>query len=242
MSNAILFHGDDGNFVVEAMRKKAMEVLHVSSKEALFSHGDYQEVMPTSKTYLYSMESIHSVVEESSLPPFSAKKRIIALLSADRMLPVHANALLKTLEDAPESFVMYLTTTAYNDIIKTILSRVQKVHVEGLGELKDYTAQIDKMSVYLKEARFESFFKEVEALEKEMIEDNSLTEGKLRNFLEQFMRESIKSAPSHLKAAVGRDLLATIQRAINAFHGNIRIKYIMENLFLSNQPLGHSTR
>ncbi|MCH9811925.1 hypothetical protein K0U07_04075, partial [bacterium] len=220
MSNAILFHGEDATFVVKAMRKKAMEELGVPSEEALFSHGDYQEVMPTSKTYLYSMESIHSVVEESSLPPFRGKKRIIALLSADRMLPVHANALLKTLEDAPLSFVMYLTTTAYNDILNTILSRVQKVYVEGRADTKDYREKIRYIFALLDSACYDTFLKEIEALDKEIGEDTSLVETNLRNFLEQFAQESLEPVPTHLKAAEGRNILRAMERATSAFEVN----------------------
>ena len=242
MSNAVLFHGEDGRAVVSAMRKRAMEELDVSSEEALFSHGDYQEVVPTSKTFLYSMESIQSVVEESSLPPFRGKKRIISLVSADRMLPVHANALLKTLEDAPLSFVMYLTTTAYSDILKTILSRVQKVYVEGAGVQKEYGETISHLFALIQGGCFDSFFKEIEVLGKEIGEDPAFTKMRLTNFLEQFAKIAIEAVPSHLKAAGGRNASRAIERALAAFEVNIRPKHIMEHLFLDTQQQSYNTQ
>ena len=236
MSSAILFHGNDSDIITKTMRKRAMEILDVSSEEALLCHGDYQEVMPTSKSYLYSMETIHLVVEESSLPPFRAKKRIIALLSIDRMLPVHANALLKTLEDAPLNFIMLLTTTAYEDIIKTILSRVQKEFVPGMVEHTDYTEQINNMLHALKVEKYETFFKEVEGIDRLILEDNSVSEGKFRHFLELYMKVCLeKYSGSHLYASHAHILQSAVENAIVAFHGNIRVKHIIENLVLNGK-------
>lgn len=242
MTGALLFHGDDHDHVVSAMRKKAMDVLEVASLEALLCHGDYQEVAPTSKTYLYSMETIHSVVEESALPPYRAKKRIIALLAVDRMLPVHANALLKTLEDAPSNFILMLTTTVYDDIIKTILSRVQKEHVQGSKDLEDYSLQIKEMLQMVKEDKYESFFKQVESIDKLISEDNTVSEGNFRHFLELFMKVSLaEKAPAHLFAARAREVQKRARSGLNAFHANIRVKHIIENLFLENPQQLYNT-
>jgi replication-associated recombination protein RarA len=242
MAGAILFHGDDHDIIVAAMRKQAMELLEVPSVEALVCHGDYQEVAPTSKSYLYSMETIHSVVKESCLPPYRGKKRIIALLAVDRMLPVHANALLKTLEDAPLNFIMMLTTTAYDVIIKTILSRVQKEHVEGSKELDDYSSKLKHMLQMVKEDKYESFFKEVELLDKLITEDNAVSEGKFRHFLELFMKVYLaEEAPTHLFAARANHIQKRVHNAIAAFQGNIRAKHIIENLFLESQQQSYNT-
>ncbi|MCH9616758.1 MAG: hypothetical protein SP4CHLAM5_02290 [Chlamydiia bacterium] len=243
MTGAILFHGDDHDIIVAAMRKKAMELLEVSSVEALLCHGDYQEVAPTSKSYLYSMETIHSVVEESCLPPYRGKKRIIALHAVDRMLPVHANALLKTLEDAPLNFIMMLTTTAYDVIIKTILSRVQKEHVRGSKELDDYSLQLKHMVQMVNEDKYESFFKEVELLDKLISEDNMVSEGKFRHFLELFMKVYLSvDAPDNLFAARSGHIQKRIHNALIAFQGNIRVKHIIENLFLESQLQSYNTQ
>lgn len=241
MSGAVLFHGSDHDSVIAAIRKRAIELLEVSSEDALLNHGDYQEVRPTSKSYLYSMETIQSVVKESALPPFRGKKRIIALFSIDRMLPVHANALLKTLEDAPENFVLILGTTRYNDIMKTILSRVQKEHVEGIGELEDYSDAISGVLEKLHNDQFDSFLKEVDDLSKKMGEDIVFTEKNLRNFLETFMKVSIaKAKKRHLVGIDAAILEKLCARSLVAFHGNIRLKLILENLFLESQQLCHS--
>lgn len=236
MAGGILFHGEDHELVVKQMQSRAMEILGVDSLEALMKHGDYQEVQPTSKSYLYSMDVIHSVVEESALPPFRGKKRIIALLAVDRMQKVHANALLKTLEDAPESFVLLLTTICYDDIIKTILSRVQKEHIAGGGEYPDYSPQIKELFSLLASKKYDAFFKEIIELDKSMTENVELSEKNLRVFLEDFMSVFIaKEKAPHLISAKASRIEVLIDASLRSFHGNIRIKHVLENLFLETQ-------
>ena len=69
MKSALLFHGNDHDVIVEKMHAHAAEILGLDGAEGLLNHGDYQEVKPTSKSYLYSMETIKRVVEETSSPP-----------------------------------------------------------------------------------------------------------------------------------------------------------------------------
>jgi hypothetical protein len=243
MKSALLFHGNDHDIIVKKMHEHAAEVLGLDSPEGLLNHGDYQEVKPTSKSYLYSMETIQRVVEESALPPYRGKVRIIALLSADRMLPVHANALLKTLEDAPLSFHLILTTTRYDDILKTILSRVQKEHVEGESEHHDFSDAITQTMACLQQNFFESFTKEIEALEKLIIEPVEEAEKKFRLFLECYMASVLKSLGSnHFYVANAELLESQISCALRDFAGNIRVKHVLENLFLETQQQSYSIR
>lgn len=241
MAGAVLFHGESHDCVVKQMYEAAMKSLGVTTVEALFRHGDFQEVKPVSKSYLYSMENIHSVIQESALPPYRGKSRIIALLSVDRMLPVHANALLKTLEEAPFSFQLMLTTTRYNDILKTILSRVQKVFVPGTDALDDYTSIIDELFASLEKGFFDTFLKEIEEVEKGLIENIEHTEKKFRHFLETFMTLYVKrlTAP-HLLNANTKILDQAVQKALTAYQGNIRIKHVLEYLFLETQQQMYS--
>jgi len=243
MKSAILFHGDDHAGIVSHMRKYAAEELGVDSEEALLNHGDYQEVKPTSKSYLYSMDTIARVVEESALPPYRGDKRIISLLSVDRMLPVHANALLKTLEDAPLSFHLFLTTTRYDDILKTILSRVQKEYVETTSQAVDFSAQISSALAWLHGHFFESFLKEIEAIEKIIVDPVEEAEKKLRHFLENYLNVMMKSIPQdHLVAANASLIEKQISIALKDYASNIRVKHVLENLFLETQQQCYSTQ
>ncbi len=242
MASGIVFHGEDHDLVVKRMQSHAMEILGVNSLEALMNHGDYQQVAPTSKSYLYSMDTIQLVVAEASLPPFRAKKRVIALLAIDRMQKVHANALLKTLEDAPSNFVLLLTTVCYDDILPTILSRVQKEYVSGLGQLVSYTTKIQELMLLLSTRKYDSFFKIIIEIEKSITENSELSEKNLRIFLEDFMSVFIqmKKAP-HLTSANALKIEQLIQVSLQGFQTNISIKHILENLFLESQQQLYST-
>ncbi len=241
MTGAVLFHGESHECVVKEMYETAMKALGVNTVEALFRHGDFQEVKPISKSYLYSMETIHSVVQESALPPYRGKTRIIAIVSADRMLPVHANALLKTLEEAPFSFQLMLTTTRYNDILKTILSRVQKVFVPGTDLNDDYSSIIEGLFTSLEKGFFDTFLKEIEEVEKGLIENIEHTEKKFRHFLETFMTLYVKRLTTqHLLNANTKILDQAVQKALTAYQGNIRIKHVLEYLFLETQQQMYS--
>ncbi|MCH9621932.1 MAG: hypothetical protein S4CHLAM20_13630 [Chlamydiia bacterium] len=243
MKSALLFHGDDHDSILSKMRAHACEVLGVESIDSLMNHGDYQEVKPTSKSYLYSMETILKVVEESALPPYRGDTRIIALFAVDRMLPVHANALLKTLEDAPLSFHLLLTTTRYDDILKTILSRVQKLHVESVVQAHDFSEVILQTQACLQQSFFESFIKEIDSLEKVIIDPVEDAEKKLRFFLESYLKVMVKPFEGHhLYAANAKIIESQISYALKDFATNIRVKHILENLFLETQQQCYSTQ
>jgi DNA polymerase III delta prime subunit len=228
-----LYYGEDFDSILEKVRNDAKELLGVKNLEILLSHGDYQEALPTSKTYLYSMETIQNIVKESSLPPLNGKIRIIALLSADRMLAVHANALLKTLEDAPENFELFLVTDKYQDLIKTILSRVQKIHVQGICKLFDYSFKIEELINFLKEDKYDSFFKGVEEIDKSITENLEFAEKNLRHFFENFLNiylKNISIAPQSC-SKIGQ-IYDLIDISLKGYLGNIKIKHILENFFM----------
>lgn len=243
MRSAILFHGDDHELIKDKVRKHAQNELVAADIDALLNHGDYQEVAPTSKSYLYSMETIQRVIEESALPPFRGKCRIIVLFAADRMLPVHANALLKTLEDAPLSFHLILTTTRYNDILKTILSRVQKEHVDGVSESIDFVPYVEQAWACLEQSFYESFIKEIEGLEKLIIDPIEEAEKNFRLFLEAYLLVySKKGMKGSIFVANIDQVQRQISEALKDQAVNIRIKHILENLFLGTQLQSYNIR
>jgi|GEM_PF-3236703 len=241
MATAIIFYGEDHDSVVDSMRKHAMALLGVHSLEGLNNHGDYQEVGPTSKSCVYSMDVIHSVVAESALPPFRGEKRVIAMLSIDRMQKVHANALLKTLEDASDRFVLLLTTICYQDIIDTILSRVQKVYVPSRENYRDFKKEIENIFSLLSLKQYDLFFKEIGELDKSMKEQLEEAEKNLRLFFEDFIAVFIsqKKAP-HLVSFYALKIEECIHTSLESFHSNVSIKHILENLFLETQQLNYS--
>lgn len=72
------------------------------------------------------IESIRTLIEESSFTPAAAKYRVY-IIDEVHMLSVQAfNALLKTLEEPPAHVVFILATTEVHKLLPTILSRCQR--------------------------------------------------------------------------------------------------------------------
>lgn len=91
-------------------------------------HPDLYQYWPEGKLGLHSMEALRSLQAEVYLPPFQAKKKVFILYSAERMLPVSGNAILKTLEEPPETSLLILVTPQPERLLSTIRSRCQIIH------------------------------------------------------------------------------------------------------------------
>ncbi|MCI5052213.1 MAG: DNA polymerase III subunit [Simkaniaceae bacterium] len=114
--STLLFHGREGvgkglfalNFAKALLGQK---------KE----HPDLRIIEPEGKWH--NMATLLEMINEATLPPFEAKWRIFIIRDADRMLPMHINSLLKTLEEPPPYAIFILTTDDIDAIIPTIRSR-----------------------------------------------------------------------------------------------------------------------
>ena len=81
----------------------------------------------------YTVKLIRAMLQELSLSPFEARSKVLILDDAERMLPVHFNALLKTLEELnPDTYVFFITS-ALQDILPTIRSRAAHLKCEDLN-------------------------------------------------------------------------------------------------------------
>ena len=231
MSNTILFYGEDTETITQNMRSYASEVLGIK-EDKLTNHPDYQEVTPENGI-THTMKSIHNVIDESVLPPYQSKKRVISILEAEKMLPVHSNAILKMLEDAPLSFNLYLTTTSYDDIIKTILSRVQKKNIKGSISDTSYTAEIEEVFRLLQDNKFNSFLSKLDDIDKSIKVEPGKLKQKVRIFFEQYLFVYCKKIQgNHLfnqKMVLMNNLIA---EGLTAVTTNVSIKRLLENLFL----------
>ena len=93
------------------------------------------------------VDSIRSLIEESSFTPATAKYRVY-IIDEVHMLSTQAfNALLKTLEEPPAHVIFILATTEVHKLLPTILSRCQRfdfhrIAPEAIAErLEDVCAQ-----------------------------------------------------------------------------------------------------
>jgi DNA polymerase-3 subunit delta' len=89
------------------------------------------------------IEQIRTLEHSLSLSPYEARYRVALLLRFEQANASTQNALLKTLEEAPERVVLLLTANSAEDLLPTIVSRcevlrLRPVSIESLeGVLQD---------------------------------------------------------------------------------------------------------
>ncbi len=207
----IIYYGPDYEKVLEKARDEATLVLGKS-----VGHPDYLEIIPEGKNYL--KDQITEFLHDVALSPYQSTYKIHLFQNADKMLPVHANALLKTLEEKPSHAVIFLVTDNIKSIIETILSRCKKIYVPPV----DQTAITSFEQVIRKalDARYNNdpysaldLIPELEVAPLEEITDTILAWHRDKGF--------------PLKP-----ILATIEKAHTAFDRHMRMKLILEYLLL----------
>lgn len=82
------------------------------------------------------IEDIRSLQKDISLRPYEAKYKIFIIDNAHQLTPEAANALLKTLEEAPAQSVIILVTHKSPLLFKTIISRCQILKFYPLPRLE----------------------------------------------------------------------------------------------------------
>lgn len=162
-SQVLLFHSASPEELREEAKKQSKAVLKKQS------NSDFFHFTPEGKSYLYSMDKIHHIISDVSLPPTECEKKVYLLEEIDRMLPAHANALLKTLEESPHYAVFLMTTPHLYLILPTITSRCQKVHVQGSQEefqcSEEMQDKIGKAIEAAKNKAYHSLFSQTEAID-----------------------------------------------------------------------------
>jgi len=96
------------------------------------THPDCQLIAPDGQNI--KIEQIRQLERLAALTPHQGPRKIFILDEAERMLPVTANALLKTLEEPPDRTVLVLILSQARALPPTVLSRCQVVRFAPLSE------------------------------------------------------------------------------------------------------------
>lgn len=93
-------------------------------------HVDLLLVRP--ETSFLKIEQIRHVCEQAYRKPFEARRRVFLIEGAEAMTEQAANALLRTLEEPPETSLFILLTEQITRLLPTIRSRCQTYHFTPL--------------------------------------------------------------------------------------------------------------
>lgn len=92
------------------------------------NHPDVMWTQPESKSRQITIHQMRDVMNTIALKPGEAAYKISIIIWADRMNRDAANSFLKTLEEPPPRSIIILLTTAFEQLLETIVSRCLRLH------------------------------------------------------------------------------------------------------------------
>lgn len=94
----------------------------------------------------FHIDIIREIKLSAYIKPNEAQRKVYILKNAQEMTPSAQNALLKLIEEPPDTCVFILTCDNKSKLLTTILSRVTAVSLTGIVELsEELTAEIDRV-------------------------------------------------------------------------------------------------
>jgi DNA polymerase III subunit delta' len=110
-------------------------------QRVIFSdHPDVGMVIPYNRYIL--VDSIRHLEKEANFRPYEAVSRFFIIDNADKMNDNASNALLKTLEEPPETSYIFLITSRPDSLLPTIRSRCQTIRYAPVA-----TEEIEKFLI-----------------------------------------------------------------------------------------------
>lgn len=95
-------------------------------------HPDLALVQAEQEGGTLRVEQVRELQHSLSLAPYEARYRIALLLRFEEANPSASNALLKTLEEPPDSVVMLLTAQSAESLLPTVVSRCEVLRLRPL--------------------------------------------------------------------------------------------------------------
>ena len=121
-------------------------------KRVIFSdHPDVGMVIPYNRNIL--VDSIRHLETEANFRPYEAASRFFIIDNADKMNDHASNALLKTLEEPPETSYIFLITSRPDSLLPTIRSRCQTIRFAPVATEEIEKFLIDEKAFTHDEAR-----------------------------------------------------------------------------------------
>ncbi len=81
-----------------------------------------------------SIADVREIIRRSGLKPNDGDKQVFIVCNAGKLRADSQNALLKIFEEPPESVAMFLLTDSRSSLLPTVLSRGQRIHLDGMTD------------------------------------------------------------------------------------------------------------
>lgn len=103
----------------------------------LFSGGNHPDITviePEKDRKTISVNAVREIVADAAIVPQTANRRIFLIDPAQSMTPQAQNALLKVLEEPPESVLFILVCESKSDLLETVVSRCAVLSLSPVDE------------------------------------------------------------------------------------------------------------
>ncbi|GIV27932.1 MAG: DNA polymerase III subunit delta' [Bacteroidia bacterium] len=113
-----------------------LKIFYSIFKENIFLTFDdvLKDAKGKNKQAFISVQEVHQIIESVSYSAIGNKYNIVCIWNPEYMQPAAANKLLKTLEEPPPQTLFFLICSRPEELLATILSRVQKIEVPKFND------------------------------------------------------------------------------------------------------------
>jgi len=117
------------------------------------SHSDVQIIglvqneVENTEAKLIHTEQVKDMLHATSLPPFEGKNKVFIIDGAELLSIEAANRLLKTLEEPEARVTFILLATDENRLLKTVVSRCQRIELPPLSIAAETQALIETLKI-----------------------------------------------------------------------------------------------
>jgi DNA polymerase-3 subunit delta' len=119
----------------------------ICRQTAAMQHSDLSVVQAEKEGGTLKVEQVRDLQRSLSLMPYEARYRVALLLRFEEANPNAQNALLKTLEEAPQRVILLLTAGSAETLLPTIVSRCEVLRLRPMA--------LDKLQGHLEEQGLE---------------------------------------------------------------------------------------
>jgi DNA polymerase-3 subunit delta' len=102
---------------------------------------------------LIGVGQIDGILHDASLPPFEGNYKVFIIEKAELLSIGAANRLLKTLEEPEAKVIFILLTNNENRLLKTVVSRCQRIELKPMPLAEETQVLIEKFAVNPEQAR-----------------------------------------------------------------------------------------
>ena len=145
LAHAYLLCGPRGCGKQEVVERISARIL--ATDEAM-KHPDFHSAEPESKSRRILIEQIRRLEHALRSKPSAGTRKVALIRDADRLQPQAANAFLKTLEEPPAGSHVFLTSSAPDALLETIVSRCIVVQLQP-GPARPPSGPAEEMLVAL---------------------------------------------------------------------------------------------